>query len=303
MPELPDVTVYCEALDRFYTNRPLERLELKSPFLLRSFEPELSAAIGRRIEGFSRLGKRIVWKLEGDLYLVVHLMIAGRFHRKRAGTKPKGKNDLLALHFAASENREAETLMLTEASQQKRASLHVVAGKAELAVHDPGGLEPLDCDLESFREQLLSRNHTLKRSLTSPRLFSGIGNAYSDEILHAAGLSPVKLTSRLQSEEIDQLYAATQTTLQSWIARLRDQCGEGFPEKVTAFHTDMAVHGRFGQPCPVCKTSVQRIRYASNETNYCPRCQTGGKLLADRSLSRLLKDDWPKSIDAWEELQ
>lgn len=300
MPELPDVTVYCEALDRYYTGKTLKRLELKSPFLVRSFEPDLSEAQGRRVEGFQRLGKRIVWQLEGELFLIVHLMIAGRFHRKRPGTKPKGKNDLLAFQFAAAETREAETLMLTEASPQKRASLHVVQGSEDLAMHDPGGLEPLTCSLDDFREQLLSRNHTLKRSLTSPRLFSGIGNAYSDEILHVAGLSPVKWTTRLTDQEIARLHQATQTTLTNWISRLRKQCGEGFPEKVTAFHPEMSVHGRFGQPCPACETSVQRIRYASNETNYCPRCQTDGKLLADRSLSKLLKDDWPKTIEEWE---
>lgn len=300
MPELPDVTIYCEALERHYRGRSIERLELKSPFLVRSFEPDLSDAKGKRIQGFQRLGKRIVWKLEDGLCLVVHLMVAGRFHRKRAGTKPKGKNDLLAVHFAANEGRAADTLMLTEASPQKRASLHVVQGDAELAAHNPGGLEPLACKLSDFRAQLLSRNHTLKRSLTSPRLFSGIGNAYSDEILHAAQLSPVKWTTRLTDEEIDRLHEATQATLQTWIDRLRTQWGEEFPEKVTAFHPEMSVHGRFGQPCPVCQTSVQRIRYASNETNYCPRCQTDGKLLADRSLSKLLKDDWPKTIEEWE---
>lgn len=301
MPELPDVTVYCEALDRHYTGRALERLELKSPFLVRSFEPDLSEVKGRRVEGFQRLGKRIVWQMEGELFLVVHLMIAGRFHRKKAGTKPKGKNDLLAFHFTADQEHGAETLMLTEASPQKRASLHVVLGKENLGAHNPGGLEPLTCRLSEFREQLLSRNHTLKRSLTSPRLFSGIGNAYSDEILHAARLSPVKWTTRLSEDEIVRLHEATQTTLSQWIDRLREQCGDGFPEKVTAFHPEMSVHGRFGKPCPVCETSVQRIRYASNETNYCPRCQTEGKLLADRSLSKLLKDDWPKTIEAWEE--
>lgn len=300
MPELPDVTVYCEALERHYVGRTIERMELKSPFLVRSFEPDLSEAKGKRVEGFSRLGKRIVWRLEGQLFLIVHLMIAGRFHRKRPGAKPKGKNDLLAWHFAAEGVREPDTLMLTEASSQKRASLFVVEGEAQLAAHDPGGLEPLDATLEEFRDQLLFRNHTLKRSLASPGLFSGIGNAYSDEILHAAKLSPVKWTTRLSDEEIARLYESTQTTLSTWIDRLRTECGEGFPEKVTAFHPEMAVHGRYGQPCPVCETAVQRIRYASNETNYCPRCQTGGKLLADRSLSKLLKDDWPKTIEAWE---
>ena len=300
MPELPDVTVYCEALDRFYTGRVIEQLQLRSPFLVRSFEPDWSAAIGKRVEGFSRLGKRIVWRLEGQLFLVIHLMIAGRFHRRPAGTQPKGKNDLLAWHFAAEENLAADTLMLTEASQQKRASLYVVSGESSLAGHDSQGLEPLQCDRAAFQAQLRSKNHTLKRSLTSPALFSGIGNAYSDEILHAARLSPVQLTSRLSDEEISRLFAATQQILRTWIERLRQRTGDSFPEKVTAFHPEMAVHGRFGEPCPVCQTTVQRIRYVSNETNYCPRCQTGGKLLADRSLSRLLKNDWPKTIDEWE---
>lgn len=300
MPELPDVTVYCEALDRHYTGRTIERLELKSPFLVRSFDPDLSAAKGKRVEGFSRLGKRIVWHLEDELFLIIHLMIAGRFHRKRAGTKPKGKNDLLAIHFPAADARDADTLMLTEASPQKRASLFVVKGKSQLSAYNPGGLEPLTASLDEFRDQLLFRNHTLKRSLTSPGLFSGIGNAYSDEILHAAKLSPVKWTTRLTDEEIARLHATTQEVLQTWTERLREQCDEGFPEKVTAFHPDMAVHGRYGQPCPVCQTEVQRIRYASNETNYCPRCQTEGKLLADRSLSKLLKGDWPKTIEELE---
>lgn len=301
MPELPDVTVYCEALDRFYQGRLIEKLELKSPFLVRSFEPDLSVAIGRRVVGFSRLGKRIVWRLEGEIYLVVHLMIAGRFHRKRPGTHPKGKHDLLAWHFNAEGDREASTLMLTEASPQKRASLYVVQGEGGLVAHDRSGLEPLQCDLSVFQQQLRSRNHTLKRALTSPTLFSGIGNAYSDEILHAALLSPVKLTSRLNDEEIARLFTAMQTTLSTWIDRLRQQAGGAFPEKVTAFHPEMGVHGRFGKPCPVCQTTIQRIRYAGNETNYCPRCQTDSKLLADRSLSRLLKKDWPKTIDQWEE--
>jgi formamidopyrimidine-DNA glycosylase len=260
----------------------------------------LFAVEGRRIAGFRRLGKRIVWEFEGELFLVLHLMIAGRLHRKRPGARPSGKNDHAAFQFGDSDG-PANTLMLTEASPKKRASIHMVAGGAGLAEHDSGGLEVLDATLKKFASRLRSENHTLKRSLASPRLFSGIGNAYSDEILHAARLSPVQLTSRLTDEEVARAYDATRSTFETWIARLRAQTGDGFPEKVTAFHPDMAVHGRFGQPCPVCRSPVQRIRYADNETNYCARCQTGGKVLADRSLSRLLKDDWPRRIEDWEE--
>ena len=296
MPELPDIVVYLESLERLLRGRTIERIEVRSPFLIRSVETDISAAEGRRIRGFRRIGKRIVWQLEGDLFLVFHLMIAGRYHWKTKATRPKGKNDLAAFQF------EHGTLMLTEASPKRRASLHAVQGTAGLADHDPAGLEVLDCDAAAFRDALLSENHTLKRSLTSPRLFSGIGNAYSDEILHAARLSPLKWTSRLSDEEIARLHMAVQSTLRRWIDQLRQETGTAFPEKVTAFRPQMAVHGRGGEACPVCGTIVQRIVYAENECNYCPRCQTGGKLLADRSLSRLLKDDWPKTIDQWEAL-
>lgn len=294
MPELPDVVVYIEALDRFIGGRTIDSIQLRSPFLVRSVEPDLFEAESKRVLGFRRLGKRIVWELEDDLFLVFHLMIAGRFHWKKSGAKMRAKIDQAAFHF------DSGALMLTEASKKKRASLHIVRGAAGLAEHHRGGLEPLECDESDFREALQRENHTLKRALADPSLFSGIGNAYSDEILHAAQLSPIKWTSRLTDEEITRLYLATQMTLSDWIDRLRMDTGEGFPEKVTAFRKEMAAHGRFGQPCPVCETPIQRIIYAENETNYCPRCQTGGKLLADRSLSRLLKNDWPKTIEHWE---
>jgi formamidopyrimidine-DNA glycosylase len=299
MPEMPDVVVYCEALERFYSGRTIERVSLRSPFVVRTFEPELFAVEGRRIQGFRRLGKRIVWELEGGLFLVMHLMIAGRLHRRPAGTSPRGKNDLGAFVFGDADGLP-EVLMLTEAGAKKRASIHMVQGAAGLVEHDPQGLEPLECTPAEFTSRLRTENHTLKRSLTSPRLFSGIGNAYSDEILHAARLSPVQLTSRLSDEEVERLFNAVRNTLADWTANLRAEVGDGFPEKVTAFHDDMAVHGRFKLPCPVCGSPVQRIRYADNETNYCARCQTGGRVLADRSLSRLLKDDWPRTIDEWE---
>jgi formamidopyrimidine-DNA glycosylase len=299
MPELPDIEVYCEALNRFYVGRRIAGISLRSPFVVRTVDPDLFAAEARRILSFRRLGKRIVWELEGELFLVLHLMIAGRLHRKLPGTRPRGKQDLAAFYFDEDDG-PADTLMLTEASPKKRASIHMVQGAAGLAEHDPRGLEPLECSLAAFTARLRSENHTLKRSLALPRLFSGIGNAYGDEILHAAALSPVQLTSRLSDEEVARLYEAVRATLREWTERLRAEVGDGFPEKVTAFHEEMAVHGRFGQPCPVCGSAVQRIRYADNETNYCPRCQTGGKVLADRSLSRLLKDDWPRTIEEWE---
>ena len=298
MPELPDVELYLHALRGHIAGERIDTIALRSPFLLRSVEPPLEEAIGRQVVGFRRLGKRIVWELEGDLFLVFHLMIAGRYHWKKPGTRPTRKVDLAAFHFAAG------TLMMTEASSKKRASLHVVGGEDGLMTHDPGGLEVLECDEEEFRQALTRENHTLKRTLTDPRVFSGIGNAYSDEILHAARLSPVKWTSRLSTEEISSLYVATRETLMHWTEILRTDLGDGrFPEKVTAFREGMAAHGRYGKPCPVCDTPIQEIVYASNETNYCPRCQTGGKVLADRLLSRLLKDDWPKTIDEVEELQ
>jgi formamidopyrimidine-DNA glycosylase len=294
MPELPDIVVYLEALKPRIEGQQLQRIRLVNPFLLRSFEPPIKDAEGRTVVGLRRLGKRIVIALEADLFLVLHLMIAGRLHWKKPGAKPPGKVGLAAFDFPTG------TLTLTEAGSKRRASLHLVRGEAELARHNPGGLEVLDATEAQFHAALTRENHTLKRALTDPRLFSGIGNAYSDEILHRARLSPLTLTQRLSVEEVTRLFQATREALLDWLDRLRRDVGDGFPEKVTAFRDDMAVHGRFGQPCPTCGSKVQRIVYAENETNYCPRCQTGGKLLADRSLSRLLKDDWPRSIDELE---
>ncbi|MAT68269.1 MAG: formamidopyrimidine-DNA glycosylase [Planctomycetaceae bacterium] len=308
MPELPDVELYREALVRHYGDAVVDRVSLRSPFVVRTAEPELFAIEGRRLLGVERLGKRLVWQFDGELFLVLHLMIAGRLHQKKPSTAPQGKNDLAAFHFmrldeATGAPAPLPTLMLTEASQQKRASIHMVAGRAGLAAHDPGGIEPLTMTLAEFRARLTGEHHTLKRSLADPRLLAGIGNAYGDEILHAAQLSPVQLSTRLNEDEIARLYEAVQATLAAWTERLRAEIGDDFPEKVTAFRPEMAVHGKFGQPCPACGTTVQRIRYAANETNYCPRCQTGGKLLADRSLSRLLKGDWPTTVDEWEQRQ
>ena len=294
MPELPDIVAYLHALRSRIVGKTLLKIQLRSPFLVRTVEPDLMSLVARQVKEVSRIGKRIVWHFDDELFLVFHLMIAGRFHWKKSGMLPRGKNDLAAFGF------ESGTLMLTEASQKKRASLHVIRGRAALEAQDRGGLEPLDASLGDFRAALTRENHTLKRALTDPRLFSGIGNAYSDEILHSAKLSPVTLTSRLDEEQIERLHAATQQTLKDWTERLLKESRTSFPEKVTAFRPEMAVHGRFGQPCPVCGTAVQRIVRAENETNYCPRCQTGGKLLADRSLSRLLKDDWPRMIEEWE---
>lgn len=291
MPELPDITVYVEALERRISGVRLERVRVVSPFLLRTFDPPLESVEGRKVAELRRLGKRIAIGVEGDLWLVLHLMIAGRLHWKEPHAKIPGKIGLAAFDFATG------TLTLAEAGSKRRASLFVVRGQAGLADHTPPGLEVLSAKREQFADSLRRENHTLKRALTDPRLFSGIGNAYSDEILHAARLSPLAQTRKLSPEEIGRLYAATQATLQIWINRLRSESGDEFPEKVTAFRDEMAVHGRFGKQCPVCHTKIQRIRYADNETNYCPRCQTAGKILADRSLSRLLKDDWPKSID------
>jgi formamidopyrimidine-DNA glycosylase len=299
MPELPDVTVYCESLNRLYAGRLVERVSLRSAFVVRTVDPDLFAIEGQRLVRFSRLGKRIVWEFEGELFLVLHLMIAGRLHRKPPDKRPTAKTDLAAFYFGENDGA-AGVLMLTEASPKKRASIHLVRGAAGLDEHRRGGLEVLDATLNEFRERMRAENHTLKRSLAAPMLFSGIGNAYSDEILHAARLSPVKLTSRLTDDEIERLFTATQGTLRAWIKRLREQAGDGFPEKVTPFHPAMAVHGRFGKPCPVCGATVQRIRYADNETNYCACCQNDGKVLADRSLSRLLKGDWPRTIEEWE---
>lgn len=291
MPELPDITVYIEALESRIVGETLERTRIPKPFLLRSVDPPISAAQGKRVIGVRRMGKRIVVELEDDLFLVIHLMIAGRLRWVPAGGKVPGKIGLAAFDFTNG------TLILTEAGSKRRASLWLVRGEQSLEQFERGGLEVLESDLTEFREQLIRENHTLKRSLTDPRLFSGIGNAYSDEILHKAKLSPVKHTRRLSDEEIQRLFDAIRATLIEWTDRLREQSKGEFPAKVTAFREEMAVHGKFGKPCPICGTRVQRIRYADNETNYCPRCQTEGKLLADRALSRLLKQDWPRSID------
>ena len=290
MPELPDVCIYLEALERHVVGRKLERLRIASPFVLRSYDPPVSILDGRTIEGVRRIGKRIVLDFGEGLFLVIHLMIAGRLHWKRAGQKGMGKM-LAAFDFAHG------TLIFTEQGSKKRASLMVVRGEDALGALDPGGIEPLAATYEAFVAALERESHTLKRTLTDPHLFSGIGNAYSDEILHAAKLSPLKQTRTLGDAEFDRLYDATRATLLLWVDRLRAETGGGFPEKVTAFRDQMAVHGRFKQPCPVCGSPVQRIVYAENECNYCATCQTGGRLLADRSLSRLLKDDWPRSID------
>ena len=291
MPELPDIVAYIEALERKTVGQTIVDIRVKSPFVIRSFDPPISAAIGQRVTGIRRIGKRIAWDLEGDLYLVIHLMIAGRFLWKSRGAPMTNKIALVAFDF------DSGTLILTEAGTQKRASIHLVRGAEGLKEFDRGGMEVLEVPIERFSERLRSENHTLKRSLTDPRLFSGIGNAYSDEILHRARLSPILLTSKITDEQIAALFDATKQVLVEWTNRFRELYRDGFPEKVTAFRPEMAVHGKFGEPCPVCGTPVQRIRYASNETNYCARCQTGGKLLADRALSRLLKQDWPKSID------
>ena len=291
MPELPDITIYLEALASRVIGQPLERTRIAKPFLLRSVDPPMSAAGGKRVTGVRRMGKRIVLELEDDLFLVIHLMIAGRLRWVPAGAKVPGKIGLAAFDFPNG------TLILTEAGSKRRASLWLVRGESALEQFARGGLEVLESSLAEFTERLLQENHTLKRSLTDPRLFSGIGNAYSDEILHRARISPIKHTKRLSEGEIQRLFDATRSTLIEWTERLRREAKGDFPGKVTAFRDEMAVHGKFGKPCPVCGIPVQRIRYADNETNYCPRCQTDGKLLADRALSRLLKQDWPRSID------
>jgi formamidopyrimidine-DNA glycosylase len=295
MPELPDITVYIERLRPRIQGQVLEKADIASPFLLRTVDPPLRDIEGRTINDLLRLGKRIVWCFADECYLVLHLMIAGRLHWKPVGAKLPGKIGLAAFRFPTG------TLTLTEAGSKKRAALHVLRGSAALAQHNPGGLEVLSADESAFAAALARENHTLKRALTDPHLFSGIGNAYSDEILHAARLSPLALTHRLTGEETARLFEATRNTLLAWTEKLREEVGDGFPEKVTAFRDGMAVHGRFGQPCPACGSPVQRIVYAENETNYCPCCQTAGKLLADRSLSRLLKDDWPRTLEELEE--
>jgi len=300
MPELPDITVYIEALDSRIMGARLERVRISGPFLLRTVEPPIQAAEGKTVRDLRRLGKRITIGLDGDLWLVLHLMIAGRLHWHEASAQskpPKTTKKLLAF-FEFSTGR----LSLTEAGSQRRASLHIAQGEEGLRALDPGGLEVLGCSLEDFSAALTRSNHTLKRALTDPHIFSGIGNAYSDEILHRAQLSPVTLTQRLSQADIAGLHVATREVLEEWTARLRAEAGAEFPEKVTAFREGMAVHGRYLKPCPRCGAKVQRIRYAANETNYCPACQTGGKLLADRSLSRLLKQDWPRSLDEMDQL-
>jgi len=296
VPELPDITVYIEALETRILGGTLERVRLASPFLLRSIDPPLTAANGKEVRALRRVGKRIAIGLEDDLWLVLHLMIAGRLHWLDRGAKLARKNTPAAFDFSNG------TLVLTEAGSQKRASLHVVSGEENLRALDPGGIEVLTAGLAEFTAALTSANHTLKRALTDPRTFSGIGNAYSDEILHRARLSPVALTQKLKPEEIGRLYDATRATLADWVERLRAEAKGGFPEKVTAFRERMAVHGRYGQPCPDCGAKVQRIRYAANETNYCVNCQTGGRLLADRALSRLLREDWPRTLEELEAL-
>jgi len=297
VPELPDVAVYLEALSPRILGARLEGVRLASPFVLRSVDPPLVAVAGRTVRGLRRLGKRIVIELDDELFVVLHLMIAGRLHWKPPGAKVPGKIGVAAFDFASG------TLVMTEAGTKKRAAINLVRGEVALGEHDPGGLEVLEADSAAFRAALTAESHTLKRVLADPTVFSGIGNAYSDEILHRARLSPVKLTTALSDEEIARLFEATRATLLYWIARLRDEAGGEFPEGVTAFRAGMAVHGRYGQPCPVCAAPVQRIVHAENETNYCARCQTGGKLLADRALSRLLKRDWPRTLEEMEALK
>jgi len=297
MPELPDVTVYIERLHAMFGGHVLSGIRVRSPSLLRTAVPPISSVAGRKALGFERLGKRIVMRLEGDLFLVLHLMIAGRLHVKPLGHSCTGKIDQAAFDF------DHATLLLTEASSHKRAQLFVHDNRADVVAHDRGGLEVLGSKLADFKAALRSENHTIKRSLTDPRLLSGIGNAYSDEILHHAKMSPVKMTKNLTDAELKTLHKSCIKMLELWTDRLRDDVGEGFPEKVTAFRPNMAVHGKYGKPCPVCGTKVQRIAYANNETNYCPTCQTDGKLLADRGLSRLLKQDWPKTLEELEEFK
>jgi len=295
VPELPDVAIYVERLAALVAGRPLEGLRIASPFLLRTADPPVTDLAGRMVLEVQRLGKRIVFRFEDDFFAVLHLMIAGRLHWKAPGVRIAGRSGLAAWDFPGG------SLLLTEAGTKHRASLHLLRGVEGLAAHDPGGLDVFRATPEEFRAVLTRESHTLKRALTDPHLFDGIGNAYSDEILHAARLSPLRLTAQLTPEEIERLHRATRQTLDHWIERLQVEAGDRFPEKVTAFREGMAVHGRYRRPCPACGSPVQRIRYAANEVNYCATCQTGGRLLADRSLSRLLKEDWPRSLDEWEE--
>ena len=297
MPELPDITAYIRALEKRIVGQPLDRVRMGSPFLLRTVEPPLACAEGRVVKSVRRMGKRIAIGVEGDFWLVLHLMIAGRLHWKKRDAKLGGRQNLAAFDFSNG------SLTLTEAGTKRRASLHVISGEENLAALDAGGIDVLDADVDSFRSVLTAENHTLKRALTDPRLLSGIGNAYSDEILHAAQLSPVTLTSKMKAEEWERLFAATRNTLRLWIDRLGAEAETEFPEGVTAFRPEMAVHGRYGLPCPRCGDKILRIRYADKETNYCARCQTGGKVLADRSLSRLLGSDWPRTLEELEALK
>jgi formamidopyrimidine-DNA glycosylase len=297
MPELPDIAAYISALEARILGQPLERVRLGSVFLLRTVDPPLTSVEGRTVREVRRIGKRIAIGVDGELWLVLHLMIAGRLHWRAAQAKLAGRNALAAFDFASG------SLVLTEAGSKRRASLHVLRGEEALRAIDPGGVEIFSTDLDGFRAALTAENRTLKRALTDPRVISGVGNAYSDEILHEAGLSPIALTHKLKPEEWERLFAATRSTLTMWMDRLRSEAERGFPEKVTAFRPEMAVHGRFGQPCPRCGEKVQRIRYADNETNYCARCQTGGKVLADRGLSRLLGADWPRTLEELEGLK
>lgn len=296
MPELPDVTAYLVALESRIVGQPLTGIRIASPFLLRSVDPPLREAFGKPVVGLRRVGKRIVMELPDQLFVIIHLMIAGRLHWKDAPAAriPGGKRGLAAFDVPTG------TLLFTEEGTKKRAALHLARGEGALAAHDAGGIEPLEADVAAFRAALTRDSHTVKRALTDPRFFSGIGNAYSDEILHRARLSPVTLTGRLSDDEVARLYRATQEVLSDWVRRARAEVGDGFPERVTAFREGFAMHGRYGQPCPVCGTAVQRLRYSENEANYCPTCQTGGRLLADRSLSRLLKSDWPRTIEEME---
>jgi formamidopyrimidine-DNA glycosylase len=297
VPELPDIDVYIEALTKRVLGQRLERVSVLNPFVLRTALPPIESIDGRRVTALKRMGKRIVLGFDGDLWLVIHLMIAGRLHWYPRNAKTRQRTPLLRLEFSTG------TLALTEAGSKRRASLHLLAGAAELERMDPHGLEVLDSPLESFRERLMLENHTLKRALTDPHILSGIGNAYSDEILHRARLSPLTLTQRLDEQEIARLFHAIRSTLREWRDRLRGAAAGEFPERVTAFREGMSVHGRYGQPCPDCGTAIQRVRYADNETNYCPRCQTEGRVLADRALSRLLKEDWPRTIEELERLR